>query len=443
MSRFSPQLLLAALRQFPSARRFWIAYSGGLDSHVLLHALTVIRGDLSADLNGVHINHGLSKDAGAWSRHCESVCSELGIPCYIFAVSAAPQSGESREAAARRARYAALAEIVQTGDCLLTAHHQDDQAETVLLQMLRGAGPRGLAAMPSYTEFSRGILGRPLLGFTRDDLHGYAVQEGLRWVDDQSNFDTCYQRNYLRREVVPLIKRRWPAMARILSRTAAHCADAAQMMDVIAASDFENIRGVAPDTISINKLLTLQASNQRNVLRFWFRQAGVLLPETVHLERLYSDVLNATEDRMPRLAWGGVEVRRYRDLLYLMSPPLSPVDYDQALVWDMRQTLVLPSGGGRLVTKETAGTGLKTELWQSQSITVRYRRGGEKCRPAGARHTRTVKNLFQEKGIPPWQRDRIPFIYAGDELITVAGLWICQPWQAGPGELGFEIEWQY
>jgi len=440
MAHFSPQQLLAAIKQIPPAPRYWVAYSGGLDSHVLLHALMAVRGELDADINAVHINHGLSKDANAWSLHCRTVCNELSVPYYAFDVKADPDEGESPEAAARYARYAALAEIVQSGDCLLTAHHQDDQAETALLQMLRGAGPRGLAAMPLYTAFARGILGRPLLGFTRDELHGYALQERLQWVTDQSNFDTGFQRNYLRHEVLPQIKSRWPVMARTLSRSAAHCADAVQLMDEIAVADLEKIRGPQPDTISITDLLALHASHQRNVLRFWFRQLGVQLPEAVHLDQLYHDVLYAADDRMPLLSWTGVEIRRYRDVLYVM-PPLAGHDLTSVLEWDMTHALILPSGIGRLYAKRTKGKGLNAGLCESQPVTVRYRQGGERCKPVGDSHTRSVKKLFQDEGIPPWQRDRTPFIYVGGQLAAIAGLWFCQPFQAGSDEYGVDIEW--
>jgi tRNA(Ile)-lysidine synthase len=440
MTGFTPQRLLAALKQIPAASCYWIAYSGGQDSHVLLHALSVLRSELNVRLQAVHVNHGLNKDANAWSRHCEAICSAMDIPCHICNVDAAPHAGESPEAAARRARYAALSSIVRPGDCILTAHHQDDQAETVLLQMLRGAGPRGLAGMPVYTGFAQGMLARPLLEFTRDDLHAYAVQHGLQWVDDQSNFDTGYQRNYLRHEVIPLLKSRWSAMARIVSRSAMHCADTAILMDEIAAADLVKIRGPEPDTISIPRLQALGIEHQRNVLRFWLRQMGVQLPETVHLDRLRHNVLDAADDRMPLLTWADVEIRRYRDVLSVM-PPLSDHNNDIVLKWDLTSELVLPAGSGRLLAVQKKGHGLNAALCRSQPVTVRYRQGGERCKPAGKIHTREVKKLFQEEGIPPWRRDRIPFIYVGNQLAAVAGLWICQPYDAHPDDIGFDIAW--
>lgn len=440
MTHFSPQQLLAALKRIPNVTRYLVAYSGGMDSHVLLHALTSVRGDLDTDIDVVHINHGLNRDAHAWSQHCRSICNTLSVTCHVYEVNAAPEPGDSPEAAARRARYSRLADIVQSGDCVLTAHHQDDQAETVLLQMLRGAGPRGLAAMPVYTEFSRGLLARPLLAFTREELHGYALREGLRWVDDDSNFDTGYQRNFLRHEVLPLLKSRWPSMARTLSRTADHCADAMQLMDEVASMDLDRIRGLQSNTLDITALTALAAPNQRNVLRFWFRQLGMEMPETLQLDRLRHDVMEAGEDRMPLLTWSGNEIRRYRDVLYAM-PALDGFDPGCILEWDMTNGLDLPVGMGRLYAIQVNGRGLNAALCRSRAVTVRYRHGGERCKPVGDKHTRSIKKLFQQHGIPPWWRDRIPFIYIGDQLAAVADLWLCQSYQAGPGESGLEIQW--
>ena len=440
MMRFAPQHLLAALKQIPASSCYWVAYSGGLDSHVLLHALSTIRMELDADLKAVHINHGLSKDADAWSMHCKSVCSALNVPCHSIDVNAQPDPGESPEAAARKARYAALSDIIGQGDCILTAHHQDDQAETVLLQMLRGAGPRGLAAMPSYTEFAAGVLARPLLGFTRDELRDYAIQQGLQWVDDKSNFDTGYQRNYLRHEVIPLLKSRWPTLARVLSRTAAHCADTAFLVDEIGATDLDKIRGPEPNSIYVSRLLGLARAHQDNVLRFWLREMKLQVPETVHLDRLRQDVLDVADDRTPLLKWGDVELRRYRDFLYVMwSLPRHP--HDVVLPWNLSEVLVLPAGTGRLSAQQKKGKGLNAALCHTQPVTVRYRQGGERCKPAGDVHTREVKKLFQEQGIPPWHRDRIPFIYVGDQLAAIADFWVCQPCQAGQNDIGFDIAW--
>ncbi|MEQ6342588.1 MAG: tRNA lysidine(34) synthetase TilS [Gammaproteobacteria bacterium] len=434
--------LLNALNQLPPALRFWVAYSGGRDSTVLLHALSGIRAFLSPDLLlcAVHVDHGLSPHSGEWARHCEAVCARLGIPCHTLRVNAAPQPGESPEAAARQARYQAIASLIEADDCLLTAHHQDDQAETLLLQLLRGAGPHGLAAMPVNTPFANGCLARPLLGFTRDELAAYAAQHDLSWVDDHSNFDTGFERNYLRHEVMPHFMQRWPACANTLSRAATNAAEAAALLDVLADNDLQALRGPLPGTLPVSQLLKLDDARQRNALRRWFKKLGLPAPWAAHLQRIQDDVLAAAEDSTPCVRWAGAEVRRYRDLIYAM-PPLPAHDANAVLAWDLDQPLLLPNCNGRLTAHCVMGGGLKASLCRASTVSVRFRQGGERCRPAGRGHTHILKKLLQEQGIPPWQRDLLPLIYIGDQLAAVAGLWVCEPFQAGNGEAGIALEW--
>lgn len=436
--------LLNALNQLPPARRFWVAYSGGRDSTVLLHALSGLRAFLSPDLElcAIHVDHGLSFHAGAWARHCEAVCARLGIPCHTLRVNATPQSGESPEAAARQARYQAIASLIEAGDGLLTAHHQDDQAETLLLQLLRGAGPHGLAAMPVHVPFANGCLARPLLGFTRDELAAYAAQHDLSWVDDHSNFDTGFERNYLRHEVIPHFTRRWPACASTLSRAATNAAEAAALLDALADHDLQAMRGPLAGTLSVGQLLKLDDARQRNALRRWFKILGLPAPWAAHLQRIQGDVLAAAEDSTPCVRWAGVEVRRYRDLMYAM-PPLPAHDANTVLAWDLDQPLILPDCNGKLIAHSEMGDGLKASLCRALAVSVRFRQGGERCRPAARGHTHALKKLFQEQGIPPWQRDRIPLIYVGDQLAAVGGLWVCEPFQAGSGEAGITLEWNH
>ncbi len=436
--RFTPQKLLGALEQLPPARRYLVAYSGGLDSHVLVHSLASVRDHLQVDeLHAVHVDHGLSPSAGEWRRHCTAVCGALGIPCHVLRVDARPAAGESPEAAARKARYDAIATLLREGDALLTAHHQDDQAETVLLQLLRGSGPRGLAAMPPWDRFGAGWRGRPLLDFGRGDLRLYAQSERLRWIEDDSNYDTGFERNFLRHEVIPLLRSRWPALGRTLARAATHNAEAAALLDQLAARDLV----VEPDGgVSVTLLKGLEPGRQRNLLRYWIRGAGLPLPDTVHLQRIIDELLPAAADGAPRVAWQGADVRRYRGRIYAMKP-LPPHDRSRVLAWGMREPLCL-AGGGTLRALWVTGRGVKRELCLGSRVTVRFRQGGERCRPAGRGHTRSLKKLLQERGIPPWQRERIPLIHLDGRLAAVADLFVCEPFQAGEGEEGVEFAWQ-
>ncbi|MEO5574551.1 MAG: tRNA lysidine(34) synthetase TilS [Gammaproteobacteria bacterium] len=448
--------LLQALSHFPAASRYWIAYSGGLDSHVMLHAMATLRSALpGVKIHAVHVDHGLQSCSAEWSRHCETVCAAMQIPCNSLTINAHPKSGESPEAAARDARYQAIAALIEEGDCLLTAHHQDDQAETLLLQLLRGAGPHGLASMPECTVFGNGLHARPLLGFTQSDLRAYAQAHDLHWIDDQSNRNTDFNRNYLRHEIMPRLRARWPAVVRTLSRSASHAAEAAHLLDDLAQADLRWVRGItddpsaacaltisrpkpAHDTLFIPRLCELNAVRQRNVLRAWFHQLNLPLPNAVHIAHILNDVLIAAEDSMPCLRWPGAELRRYREHIYAMRPLLA---HDPAVIlpWDMQGALPLPADLGTLITTLAQGQGLKASLRGASNITVRFRQGGEHCRPADRGHTHELRKLFQEAGIPPWQRQRMPLIYVGDDLAAVGDLWVCEPFQAVGKESGIMI----
>ncbi len=435
--RYTLQNLQAVIEQLPPARRYWVAYSGGLDSHVLLHSLSAVRYSLPAEkLCAVHVNHGLSPAADEWARHSAAICDELNIPCRLLEVDARPGKGESPEAAARTARYRAIVSLLEATDGLLTAHHQDDQAETVLLQLLRGGGPRGLAAMPRWDVFGSGWRGRPLLDFSRSELQSYAQSEGLHWEEDESNSDTGIERNFLRQDVIPLLRSHWPALGATLSRAAGNSAEAAKLLDQLAARDFV----IQPDGgLSISQLEALDSCRQRNLLRYWIKQCALPLPASVHLQRILDEILPAAVDAMPLVNWAGAEIRRYRDRLYAM-PPLPLHDSSKILDWKMTE-IFCPVGGGALRATKVSGYGIKQALCRDARITVRFRQGGECCQPAGRTHTHKLKKLLQEQGIPPWQRGRIPLIYLDTELAAVAGLFVCEPFQAGSNERGLKISW--
>jgi tRNA(Ile)-lysidine synthase len=437
---FSSESLAEILRDLPGVSRFWLAYSGGGDSHVLLHATAGLReaGAVTA-LDVVHVDHGLQAASAEWAQHCATVCGELDLPFTLLQVNARAGSGESPEAAARAARYRALAGLMRAGDCLLTAHHQDDQAETLLLQLLRGGGPHGLAAMPAVSAFAGGLHARPLLGFPRDELRRYAERHALRWIDDPSNADGGFDRNYLRNAVMPVLRERWPAAARVLARGAAHQAEAAHLLDVLAAEDLRRCEATGR-RLRIGALLELDAARQRNVLRFWLKQLGFKLPDTVRLAQVQGELLQAAADRSPEVAWEGAVVRRYRDHLYV-SPPHDPVDSAAVLPWGLERALPLPDGSN-LVAVPARGAGVKHALCRPGAVTVRYRRGGETCRIARHGANRPLKKLLQEIGMPPWERDHLPLIYIDEQLAAVPGYWVCTPCQAGADEAGLVFEWR-
>jgi tRNA(Ile)-lysidine synthase len=438
--KFSPDYLLQQLHRHPGTCGYQVAFSGGLDSHALLHALSKLRAELGADIGAVHVNHGLQLDADHWESHCQQLCADLKVPYVSLRVDGKALRGESPEAAARSARYTALADWLPAQHCLLTAQHQDDQAETLLLQLLRGSGVNGLAAMPVLTTFGAGRLLRPLLDVTREALYRYAISNRLSWIEDPSNTDTGFDRNYLRRQVLPVLRERWPAVASSLSRSAAHCADAARLLAELAEQDLQALT-VRGNTLSLTGLVALPLARQGNVLRHWTRQLSGKTPSAAVLARILNDVTGSRRDSEPCVRWGGFEIRRYREELFLLPRAAVPEEQPGTLDWALSGPLALPGVGGVLTATTETGRGIRVAAVPAGCVRVAWRRGGEYCRPAGRGHQHRLKKLFQERGIPPWERSRIPLIYIQDQLAAVAGMWVCEPFQAGPAESGFMINW--
>lgn len=437
-------LSLKLLPFFPEIKRIIIAYSGGLDSHVLLHTIAAMRAELTdCEFIALHINHGLSEKAGQWAAHCASQCEVLDIPFANINVDAKNKTGESPEAVAREVRYQAFGEFMQPGDCLLTAHHQDDQAETLLIQLLRGAGPRGLAAMPGYSGFAEGWHARPLLNFSRDELHEYAQQIVVQnkqssWIEDESNSDTRFDRNFLRHEIMPKLKSRFPGMATTLSRSASLCAEAAGLLVSVATDDLKQV-ALNDGAFSVAELRALGEVRARNLLHQCCRDRGLPTPSAAQLQCVWNEVIGASEDREPVVSWTGGEARRYRDALFI-DAPLSPHDATLSLSWNGQEVLSIPALG-RLCGESVAGQGIALWALDGKKLDIRFRQGGEKLRPVGRTGHHALKKLFQEAGIPPWLRARIPLLYADGQLLAVAGQWVAHETAAQPGEPGVSLRW--
>jgi len=434
---FHPALLKSYLSYLDSDHRFVIGYSGGLDSHVLLHALTTICTEQQRQqLLAIHINHSLSPDATQWSEHCITVCNSLGVACEIGIINANAPTKKGIEATARTLRYEALSQHLSPGDYLLTAHQQDDQAETLLLQLLRGAGIKGLAAMPELTAFAQGYHLRPLLNFTRQELETYAQLQQLQWIEDESNLDTRFDRNYLRQTLMPQIKQRWPAVNRTLSRTAAHCANAQLLLDQIADNSLEKAQGSAPNTLSLRYLQSLDETQCQNVLRRWLQQLALPLPSQIKLQQVQQEILKCQADKNPHVQWGKVSLRRYRDNLYALPSISTIATHTQS--WDLSTPLQLP-GIGALTATPVIGQGIRADFFADNQATIAFRQTGERCQPAGRPGSHPLKKLFQEWGVPPWQRAKIPLLYCKTELAAVIGHCICEPFIAQKDQPGWLI----
>ncbi|MDX9873821.1 MAG: tRNA lysidine(34) synthetase TilS [Spongiibacteraceae bacterium] len=430
--------LAIRLHSHRDCRRWWVAYSGGLDSHVLLHLCHQLRqhGGPWPELRAIHVNHQLQPQASDWAAHCQAVCGALGIPLTVVPVEVDLTAGLGLEAAARAARYAAFRQLCGSGDLLLQGHHADDQAETVLLRLLSGRGAAAAIGIPAERPLGGATILRPLLQTTRSELEAHAQQHGLHWVEDPSNCDSQYDRNFLRNQVLPLIGQRWPGYRDTLGRAAAQGEQVATVLAEVAALDLA--AAAEGERLAIAAALALSQPRRFNLWRHWL--AGLQLPQpgVAVLEQL-ERLATATDDALPLVTWrgsaGAAEVRRYRGWLYAMTP-LPPFLPWPAQAWEPTRPLTLPAGG-ELRAEPVTGEGLRRGL----PLSVRSRAGGERCRPAGRRHSQTLRRLLQECELEPWWRERLPLIYSGDELVAVADLWVCEGYQAAPGEPGWALHW--
>jgi len=410
----------SALNQCNNPAHIYIGYSGGIDSHVLLHLCASIT-KLKDSITAVYVHHGLQAEADSWARHCEKTADSLGIDFILLRVNAVANQGESPEEAARNARYTALKSLVGVDDVLLLAQHRDDQLETVLLQLFRGSGLRGLSAMPERMVFGQGVMLRPLLNVSKLTIDNYAQVNGLNWVDDPSNLGHDYDRNFLRNAVLPLLKQRWPACDKTVARSARHCADAQFVISALAEELFNRVFKADDKTLCISQLQTYEVTQQQLVIREWFQALNLKMPAQAFVERLQSEVLSAREDSDPVLSGQGYCVRRYRDKLYCLKQAAPEIVRDT--IWPAGQTSIRVSDH-QILSCMPSSVGIDPAQWQNATIVVKARSGGEKIGLPGRKSHHALKKLFQEAGIPPWERKMIPLVYLDDKLAAVGDLWI-------------------
>lgn len=421
----------------PSSR-WLVAFSGGMDSTVLLHALSQCGDDLPQQVLAIHIDHGIHAESATWERHCAQIAATFGVDYLCKRVSVAAKGAGGMEAAARDARYSAFRNLVRDGDCLLSAHHADDQAETLLLNLLRGSGVAGIAGIGFSQPFAEGRLLRPLLDISRESLQHYAANQDLDWLDDPANDDTRFDRNFLRKSVMPLLATRWPAVATQFRKSADLAGEASELLNELADLDLASHE--AADRLSIVALKALTPARQRNLLRRAVSICGLPSPPASRLYQAVNELIPAREDAQPYIQWNGAELRRYRDRLHIMAniPDIPDIAEQQAklLLPDGHAVELMP-GMGALRLKSAAATGIDPRLARD-GIRIRYRQGGEEVRLAGHACTHKLKKLLQQDGILPWMRDRLPLLYAGDELVAIADLWIAD---GSAAQGGLEVLW--
>jgi len=414
--------------------RFVVGYSGGLDSHVLLHALTKCKQELQVEIPivGLYIHHGLSPHADTWDRHCQSACEDLRADYSCIRVEV-DGTGNGPEGDARAARYAAFEKFLDPTDTLLLAHHLDDQIETILYRLFRGSGLKGMGGMPVERTIGRSSLIRPMLNISRRDLEAYAESEKLSFIDDESNLDLEFDRNYIRHEIVPVIRARWPAYKKTINRFAELAGSDFQLLRELAEMDLDRLHKNIDAPINLPELRRLGGSRQRNAVLHWIDNSGLPVPTQIQLLELVQQLNVERSDAIQFISWPGVEVRVFKQDAYLMKPL---EDVEPPFIWHRDESRLV--GGRLLAARRVRHGGL---IDDSEPFSVRFRGGGERCQPQGRAGSHPLKKIFQELAIPPWVRDRTPLIYRGEELVAAAGLFVCEGHVAPDGGDGWEITW--
>jgi tRNA(Ile)-lysidine synthase len=411
-NRFDERFAHVVERLPLAGHRVVVAFSGGLDSTLLLHALDRYTPPLA--LTAIHFDHGLHGDSADWAAHCAAVAAALDIEFESRRLELGDVRGESLEAVAREARYDAFRQIVGPGDVVVTAHHADDQLETVLLRILRGAGVRGLTAIHEVGALGQGRLARPLLGFTRAEIEAEATRMGLGWLDDPSNADTRFDRNFLRARILPLLRERWPRAGLTATRTARLMAEAETVLGEVAEVDLAV--AAEDERISIDRLAALSEPRLNNALRHFIRGRNLPVPNAVQLAEL-TKALGVRDDAEVVVSWPGAEARIYRRQLYLLAPKVT-VPGEPGRV-DVESAFAFPAGELKLVPSDGYGI---PDRWARSGLDVAFRYGGERFQPQGSRHHKSLKQWFQEAGIVPWMRGAVPLLYHDHELVAVGDI---------------------
>lgn len=415
-----------------------VGLSGGPDSAALLAAAAALGEDFRRlSVRAVHIDHGLQAAAAGFRSSCQALCEHVGVPLSIIAIEVTIAAGESLEARARDARYAALAAQLQPGECLLTAHHREDQAQTLLLQALRGAGIKGMAAMPACRALGAGWHARPLLDVARNELAQFAQDLRRFQSIDPMNEDLRFDRVYLRKQIWSPTEQRWPGAGIALARAAGHLADAQQLLDFTARADVARLRDGAE--LSVPGLRCLAPLQRANAVRLWLSDQGLEVPSARRLRETLRQILDAGEDQQPAMIWAGKALRRYRQRMFVTDA--DPPRLDQPKPWAAMLGASIDLGArlGSLTWTAQIG-GIAVERLPPVLV-VRRREGGEALKPARMAKTQSLQHLCQSWGVLPWMRDALPLVFAGDELVAVADMWTDARWCAAAAAPGLKLAW--
>ncbi len=436
-------------------RNILIAYSGGVDSQVLLHCLASLRKQnrLKALLRVCHVDHGLSENSVQWQDFATKQCQQLNIPLEVICVNVQVQAQKSLEALARDARYNALKSVANDGDLIVTGHHSDDQAETFLLALKRGSGLKGLSAMQKEMKLGQQLLVRPLLNFSRADIERYAKEHQLSWIEDESNIDERFDRNFLRHQILPRLTQRWPSMNSTIARSAEHCFEAQQLLDELAQQDLAKSQ-LSKNILDTAALMVLTQARFNNTLRYFLSVHNMLMPSSQQLQQIRLQ-LSAEGDKSPMVQLANCCFRRYKNELHLTDI------YQDISVWqetvnlagltDIKAVVLsLPDKIGSLSFSFQQTEEHLNSFWQAtvrapkpgQIVSIGFSHQNPKCLPQYRQHSRSLKKVLQELAIPPWLRKRTPFVFYDGVLVAVIGQFICKEYLANETSEGLDIAWE-
>ena len=423
------QAFSSAVESQPFEGRIVIAFSGGVDSRVLLELAAHYGEEHGITCVAVHVHHGLSQNADEWAKQCQQWCKELDVKLHVERVSLDTSSGESLEKLARDARYGVLKTYLNKGDLLLTGQHQDDQLETFLLALKRGSGPKGLSSMAKVMPIGEATLVRPLFGISRQEIEAFAQQSGLAWVEDESNQDQRFDRNFIRHEVTPKLVDRWPSFPESVARSAQLCAEQEMLLDELLSPQLEQALGLH-NSLKIDSLLACSSLMRARLLRMWLSRNGLAMPSQKQLDLLWGEVACAQQDANPVLVLGNAEVRRFDNRLFIVLSRPSVGAWQGQL--HVGQSLTLPDELGSIslcpanesMAQNTADAFCFSLPHSSKSLTVMFNPEGLVAHPIGRGHSRKMKKLFQEYGVPSWLRRRTPILMDGEQVVAVMGIFV-------------------
>lgn len=431
---------LAVVSEPRSVSRINIGFSGGLDSTVLLHLVwrwwQGCEPHRRPQLRAIHVNHQLQRSAEHWEQHCARICQQWGVDYCLERVAVA-RNEASLEQAARYARLDCFQTRLGSDEILLLAHHRDDQVETLLQRLARGSGPLGLGGMSTVAQYRGMVMVRPLLDLDRAALSAYASGNGLEWVDDPTNLDETLERNFVRRQLLPPWRQVRQGLNQALARTARLSREAAGLLDQLAAIDRGQRR--LDGGLSLAVLHRLPADRQRNLLRYWLKDQGVRAPSESRLQSVLDNVLTAAEDAQPRVDWGDMGVRRYGGCLFIVPTELPAALSFRHKLETLSSDLDLPVGRLQMAGGELA---FSREVLQQGRLDVAFRAGGERLKLSG-RPSKSLKDLFQEQGVPPWLRGLWPILYQGDQIVGLPDLWVCEEYLPRSLEDGIYFHWHH